>query len=577
MRARPPGLDLLPSLPDQEPQDCNGHGHSTNFPASRFVGEKGAVVTLHSERDPWKEAEILVQQARLDQERPVVALGLGLGYHLVRLAEHLPAEQLLAVVEKRRDIFNAALARVDLSLLFSRPETVLVVHDDPRIVLQHLHSQLFGKNGSRGPNLWGHPPSLRAENTFYQAVIEGLRRSSPCLSRRHRGLHKEHLRVLILNTDYFLIPEVTRAFKHLGHQCLLNLIDKRREQGSDIIRHILRQVADFSPDLVFTVNHLGFDREGILVEMFHRFRVPSVSWYVDSPHLILSLYQGPTSDLVHIFVWDRDYIKDVKALGFEKVDELPLATDPVIFRPRPPGETNGWQAPVSFVGNSMVRAVQEKLSRLPTELAFQELFSQLLEIYQQKPYQRLATVLSEAGLEHHPLLRPFTIKQWTDLEAALIWAATRDYRQARLRALGFANPVIYGDSGWRELLSGSFRLRPEVNYYDQVPLVYAGSEINFNATSLQMKTAVNQRVFDVPAAGGFLLTDFKTQLAELFRLGEEMICYQDIEEIPALVRFYQRHPEQRRRVVENGRQRVLREHTYVHRIQTMLAYLRKNW
>jgi spore maturation protein CgeB len=334
-------------------------------------------------------------------------------------------------------------------------------------------------------------------------------------------------------------------------------------------------VADFSPDLIFTVNHLGFDREGILIDFFHRLRLPSISWYADSPRIILNLYGGAASDLAYIFVWDRHYLQDARDLGFEQVYELPLGTDPDVFRPRQVSRLPRWQTNVSFVGNSMVGPTEKKLGRLPQTQEFKQLFQQLLAIFTRSPFQRLNQVLEQAQFTGHPALAKLSLEQWTDLEAGLIWTTTRDYRLERVKQLAFAQPAIYGDPGWRELLSPPFQLRPEVNYYDELPLVFSGSKINFNATSLQMKTAVNQRVFDVPAAGGFLLTDFRPQLDELFEIGSEVICYQTPEEIPDLVRFYLKHPAARRRIALKARQKVLQEHTYAHRIQAMLACLRR--
>jgi spore maturation protein CgeB len=53
-----------------------------------------------------------------------------------------------------------------------------------------------------------------------------------------------------------------------------------------------------------------------------------------------------------------------------------------------------------------------------------------------------------------------------------------------------------------------------------------------------MKGAVNQRVFDVPVCGGFLLTDHRRQMESLFEPGREIVCYQEPGEIPDLVRHY---------------------------------------
>jgi spore maturation protein CgeB len=566
--------DLLPALPDAPPEQRRVTLVSGPYTTLQVSGEKGRPVTLHSPREAWKEAEALAARAPVAPSRPLLALGLGLGYHLLRLLPRLAPEQPLVVVEQEPEIFWAALQSLDLTPLLFRPHTTLVVHPDSREVIEHLQGPLHLGNGGGVPVLWGHPASLRAANGFYEEVIASFQspRTTPA---RSYGLNKEELRVLIVNTDYFLIPEVSRAFKQLGHEARVILFDKRRDNGEEVLQGILQIVADFAPDLVFTVNHLGFDREGLLMEALNRLRLPSVSWYVDSPNIILNLYGGPKSDLSYIFVWDPTYVPEVKALGFSQVYTLPLGTDPETFYPKPIADLSRWRARVAFVGNSMTQPLAKKLERLPSSPETTGIFRQLLAAFQVQPHRRLDLLLEEQGLAAHPLIQKMSLSERTDLEAGIIWAATLDYRLECVKRLAPFKPTIYGDSGWRELLGDSFRLGPIVNYYDDLPAIFGATTINFNATSMQMKAAVNQRVFDVPAAGGFLLTDFKEQLAEVLEPGKESVCYHHPEEIPDLVRFYLDHPDARRQIVERGRARVLAEHTYLHRLQEMLAVLRR--
>jgi len=574
LKARAPAGDLLPALLAAPPVWQRVTLVPGPHPTLQVPGEKGRPVTLHSPREAWKEADVLAARAPQAPSRTLVALGLGLGYHLLRLLPRLDSEQPLVIVEQDPEIFWAALNTLDLTPLLSRPHTALVVNPDAREVVSHLRGRLHLGNGCGDPVLWGHPASLRAANGFYQEVIAAFQapQTTPC---RAYGLKKEKLRVLVVNPDYFLIPEVSRAFQQLGHEVQVILFDKRKDQGEEVLQRIFTRVADFSPDLVFTINHLGFDREGLLMQVLDRLRLPSVSWYVDSPAIILNLYGGPKSDLSYIFVWDPTYVPEVKALGFTKVFTLPLATDPDAFAPRPAAELGRWRRQVAFVGNSMIASVAKKLERLPSSPEFLALFQRLLDAFQAQPYRRLDLLLEEEGLAEHPLIRQMNLTARTDLEAGIIWAGTRDYRLRCVRRLAAFSPTIYGDPGWQELVGPRFRLHPEVNYYQDLPAIYGASTINFNATSLQMKAAVNQRVFDVPAAGGFLLTDFKEQLAEVLEPGKESVCYYAPEEIPDLVRFYLGHPDARRRIIERARARVLQEHTYRHRIQEMLAVLRR--
>jgi spore maturation protein CgeB len=87
-----------------------------------------------------------------------------------------------------------------------------------------------------------------------------------------------------------------------------------------------------------------------------------------------------------------------------------------------------------------------------------------------------------------------------------------------------------------------------------------------------MKDGLNQRVFDVPAAGAFLLTDYKESLLDLFR-EDEVAVFRDPEEAQTKLQYYGQHPEERRAIANRARERVLEEHTFMHRVRTILENL----
>ena len=124
-------------------------------------------------------------------------------------------------------------------------------------------------------------------------------------------------------------------------------------------------------------------------------------------------------------------------------------------------------------------------------------------------------------------------------------------------------------------MNGKFRLGPQLNYYKELPSFYNACAVNFNATSIQMGKAVNQRVFDVPACGAFLLTDHQESIEGLFEVGKEVVTYKDQGEIAELVRFYLGNDRAREAVAKNGRVRVLGEHTYRHRVDEIIRGVRR--
>ncbi|MEZ4766102.1 MAG: glycosyltransferase [Calditrichia bacterium] len=102
----------------------------------------------------------------------------------------------------------------------------------------------------------------------------------------------------------------------------------------------------------------------------------------------------------------------------------------------------------------------------------------------------------------------------------------------------------------------------------------ADAKINLCLSSQQLGSAVSLRAYEIPASGGFLLTDWKDDLADLFA-EDEIVSFRSVDEMNDKIDFYQRHPEKREPVIRKARERVINEHQVFHRIQKMLAIAAK--
>jgi spore maturation protein CgeB len=83
---------------------------------------------------------------------------------------------------------------------------------------------------------------------------------------------------------------------------------------------------------------------------------------------------------------------------------------------------------------------------------------------------------------------------------------------------------------------------------------------------------VSPRLFEVPACGGFLLTNESSQIAALYRVGEEIAVYKNIDELKTLITYYLSHEEERLRMAEKARLRA-QEYTYVNRFKRMFEII----
>jgi len=539
----------------------------------------GAWRALHGAVDPRAEAERLAESLDLSQAGLVVVLGFGLGLHLEAIARHLPAGVGLVVIEPVGRVIEAAARARDLSALLSRPGLKLIVEPDPDLALGELARLQLAAGLPRIKSLV-HQPSLRAMPRSYGLLAEGLGRVEKVRLEDKLTYPKftsDRVRVLVLHAKYFLMGELSHGFEDLGHQMRLILIRDRELAAQEVIRNLVQNIVEFRPDFLLTINHLGFDRDGVLTRFLGQIRLPFASWYVDSPLLIIRHYQENRSPWGTIFLWDGDYLPEMKALGYENVFYLPLAADERTFRPYAAGELNGRERlDLAFVGNSMRQAIARKWRELNLPQEVGPLVDEAARLFTASPERSPGPFLAQAGLRDHPALDGFDQARLIDLEALVVWRATQLYRLGCVQALAGLGPTVVGDEGWSELLDGrDFDLRPPVNYYEDLPALYNLTEINFNATSLQMKTGLNQRVFDVPACGRFLLTDYRAQMEELFRPGRESAAYRSPEEAGDLAAYFLAHPDERARVAAAANERVRAEHTYGRRLTTLIETMRR--
>lgn len=543
----------------------------TGKPSLRVKGDDGSVKTLHSLYDPEGEARSLVEAFQFDGKGVLVVLGLGLGYHVKELAKKYP-EALLIVVEAMPEILELAKeSGVPLWERggkgdFQKNVEFIVGHSSDEVLRKITSCQM--KDGIKPLSVFTLSSAVSAFPSYYQPLLSALKKtvSVKLWDRlRYPKFREDALRVVLIDSGYFLVKEVEKALIALNHKVMK--ISVRRGGGSEaVISGLIESILQFRPDFILTLNHLGFDEEGMLTSFFKSIEMPVASWYVDSPNLIVRAFDKNVSPYVSLLLWDRTYIDDMKRMGFESVNYLPLATDENIFKPMKRqgqevrGKGQGYECDVGFVGNSMVEPVSEWMLKV------------------HKEYHPHVETLAEELACGNALLNPaespaveLDEKSRMDFEAAVIWRATLLYRLLCIKMLEGHNVRIYGDKGWRKLLEGKkIRLFNSLNYYKELPVFYNACKINFNATSLQMREAVNQRVFDIPACGAFILTDYQRSLDELFDVGKEIIVYRDKDEIPGLVKYYLDNPDQREAVAEKGLERVLKEHTYKHRLEVMI-------
>ena len=501
-----------------------------------------------------------------------VLLGAGLGHALTALLEK--TEGPVAVVEKEEEIQK--ISNIIKKLPENYKKRIFYVSNScPDRTLNLLtHWQLEHKGKRLLPVAL--PFYLRLDRAYYNTLREKLLASanfdfwSRAVTPRFLG---NKPRVLLLTSKYFLMGEIVRACASLGIDYKLVQLKDDTIAQEEFVEQLLNSVVTFKPDCCITLNHMGVDVEGVLMDLLARLQLPLASWFVDNPHLIVHLYSSCINHWTTLFTWDADNIDSLKKTGFEHVFYLPLGTDPDRFSPSKKNlVSSAWKSDISFVGNSMVYKVGARLKKghFPRNLLLP--FRTISQAFMASEQRSVSTFLEQDFPNIFQLYRELPDNEAKlAYETAITWQATCKYRADCVRQILPFHPLIVGDTGWHVVFryEKGFRFLDTLNYYDELPKFYEHSKINFNCTSKQMKGAVNQRIFDVPATGAFVLTDWREQMDALFD-PDEMACYHDMNEISDKVRFYLSHDTERKKMSQKARQRVLQCHTWSRRIKQML-------
>lgn len=163
----------------------------------------------------------------------------------------------------------------------------------------------------------------------------------------------------------------------------------------------------------------------------------------------------------------------------------------------------------------------------------------------------------------------------------------------RIKALASVN---WGDidlrvfgGNWMDLpVSGVIEQYCSVGFLDNikdVPRWYSNSKINLNMyrtakwpgesvvhIESDIAYSISPRCYEVMACGGFLLTNSRPELHDLFEEGKEFVVFESHEELEDKIKYYLVHSNEREKIAMAG-WKAVREHTFANRAREILAFM----
>lgn len=119
------------------------------------------------------------------------------------------------------------------------------------------------------------------------------------------------------------------------------------------------------------------------------------------------------------------------------------------------------------------------------------------------------------------------------------------------------------------------QLFPEVPYGEPLARLFSKSKINLNISLKGIEGGTPKRVMDICGAGGFALSSYCEETAELLEEDKEIVMFRSPEELVEKADFYLRNDQAREKIAVAGQKRVLQNYTYERQLKELMDWVKK--
>lgn len=149
----------------------------------------------------------------------------------------------------------------------------------------------------------------------------------------------------------------------------------------------------------------------------------------------------------------------------------------------------------------------------------------------------------------------------------------RPSREKYLANFSEFNLNIWGDPRWAKSSLKRFVRGGRISLHE-MKMVIRQSRISLNIYFEGYNlNGAPLRIFEVTGTGGFLLSEYRKVLSELFVLEKEIVCGKGINELKQKIRYYLNNPQKRGRVAMAGYKRARKDHCWEKRLKEMFEII----
>lgn len=381
----------------------------------------------------------------------------------------------------------------------------------------------------------------------------------------------------ILYIDYQMYgkDDITGAFQSLGYQVDVTDLPLKADNEKTLSVGLEKLITEGKYIAVFTSNYYP-----VVSEVCKKTNIKYISWTYDSP--LISLYhpsiQNPCN---YTFIFDSEECKNLKSKGVANVFYMPLAVNDerlskIVITEQ---DKEVFSGDVSLVA-SLYNEEHNLYDRMEPRLS--KYTNGYLNGVIQAQKNLFGTSILESALENERVYKdmyramPYKLVEGSLATERYVYA---NYFLARKVAAFQRMEFIREISGCFDMkvyTGGSLsdirtvKHMGTVDYLTDMNKVFRLSKINLNITLPSIHSGVPLRAMDIMGNGGFLLTNYQSDLMKHFEPDKEFVYYTSLNEALYYIDYYLKHEDERMQIAQNAKRKMETKFTYKNAIKKII-------
>ena len=339
--------------------------------------------------------------------------------------------------------------------------------------------------------------------------------------------------------------------------------------------YMLQSIKLKSPDFAFSFNYYP-----LVSKVCQKAGLKYISWVYDNPQVALYHYTLANS-CNEVFLFDSEMYETFASQGIKTVHYMPLAasTDRLDTYSLNSENESLYRSKVSFVGSLYTEEhnfYERMLPKLdPYVHGFLEgLMKSQMQIH---GYNFIEDSLTEtiiekmyAALPLEPHKESVETKSYLYADYVINRRITGIERTELLKSIAKRHPVdLYTKD--TTFTAPGIKNHGIIKYYNDMPYVFKGSEINLNISLRSIKKGIPLRCFDIMGCRGFLLSNFQEDFLRYFEPGVDFVFYESQSDLLNKVDYYLLHEDERKAIAESAYEKIKKDHNFDIRVGQILT------